>query len=205
MNPTKTKQKKRELTEHQFLILGMTFPFDREGISGKKMEALIEERNVRQWTNIGFSSIYYILEQLEKKKLLVSRADRADLFRRGAPYKLYFITDKGKDVLRDSIREYLSERLEYKEFMTVLAVSSALSYEEMVSSLIAYRSILISWLEDHLRPRYNEVLSEFSENLPIHIWGIFNHSITLLESNITFLKHLIEKYQRSSIKNQIES
>jgi DNA-binding PadR family transcriptional regulator len=205
MNPTKTKQKKRELTENQFLILGMTFPFEDEGISGKKMEALIEERNVRQWTNIGFSSIYYILEQLEKRNLLVSRSDKGDLFRRGAPYKSYFITDKGKDVLRNSIKEYLSERLEYKEFMLVLAVSSALSHEEMVTCLIEYRAILKSWLKDHLRPRYNEVFSEFSENLPIHIWGIFNHSITLLESNIKILNQLIEKYQQSIIKKQTES
>jgi len=75
----------------------------------------------------------------------------------------------------------------------------------MVTCLIEYRAILKSWLKDHLRPRYNEVFSEFSENLPIHIWGIFNHSITLLESNIKILNQLIEKYQQSIIKKQTES
>ncbi|MFX0152245.1 MAG: PadR family transcriptional regulator [Candidatus Hodarchaeota archaeon] len=200
MNPTKKEQKKKELTENELLILGMTFPFEEKGITGKDMEILIEERDVRRWTNIGFSSIYYILDQLERKKLLVSRSDKMGHAKRGAPAKPYFITDKGKEVLRKSIKEYLSERLEYKEFMIVLAVSQALNHEELVPCLIEYRSILINWLEDQLRPRYKKVKSEYPGELAIHIWGIFNHSITLLEANIKFLGHLIEMYEQSITK-----
>lgn len=37
---------------------------------GYEIEKIIEERKMRNWTSIGFSSIYYSLNKMEKKSLL---------------------------------------------------------------------------------------------------------------------------------------
>ena len=41
---------------------------------GYTIEKIIEERGMRHWTDIGFSSIYYVLKRLESRNLIVSSA-----------------------------------------------------------------------------------------------------------------------------------
>ena len=40
---------------------------------GYKIEQTIETRGMREWTEIGFSSIYYLLKKLEKAGLMESQ------------------------------------------------------------------------------------------------------------------------------------
>lgn len=56
---------KTSLTEE--LILGLLAEQPRHGY---QIEKLIEDREMRRWTEVGFSSIYYVLDKLEKKSLL---------------------------------------------------------------------------------------------------------------------------------------
>jgi DNA-binding PadR family transcriptional regulator len=37
---------------------------------GYEIERVIEERGMREWTEIGFSSIYYLLKKLEREGLI---------------------------------------------------------------------------------------------------------------------------------------
>ena len=40
-----------------------------------EIEHVIEERGMRDWTEIGFSSIYYLLKKLEKEGLIAGRLE----------------------------------------------------------------------------------------------------------------------------------
>ena len=55
---------KTSLTEE--LILGI---LAEQPHHGYQIEKLIVDRGMRKWTDVGFSSIYYVLEKLEKNEL----------------------------------------------------------------------------------------------------------------------------------------
>lgn len=56
-----------ELTPSELVVLGLIIERPRHGYD---LEQVIERRGIRQWTEIGFSSIYYLLAKLEKRGLV---------------------------------------------------------------------------------------------------------------------------------------
>src|SRR3546814_11724527 len=56
-----------ELTPSELTVLGLIVEQPRHGYD---LEQVIEERGIRRWTDIGFSSIYYVLAKLEKRGLV---------------------------------------------------------------------------------------------------------------------------------------
>ena len=56
-----------DLTPSELTVLGLIVERPRHGYD---LEQVIERRGIRQWTDIGFSSIYYLLSKLEKQGLI---------------------------------------------------------------------------------------------------------------------------------------
>ncbi|ASO22068.1 DNA-binding PadR family transcriptional regulator [Actinoalloteichus hoggarensis] len=56
-----------ELTASELTVLGLIIERPQHGYD---LERVIEQRGIRQWTDIGFSSIYYLLAKLERRGLL---------------------------------------------------------------------------------------------------------------------------------------
>jgi DNA-binding PadR family transcriptional regulator len=56
-----------ELSPAELTVLGLVIERPRHGYD---LEQVIERRGVRQWTDIGFSSIYYLLTKLHKRGLV---------------------------------------------------------------------------------------------------------------------------------------
>ncbi|MEU8821459.1 PadR family transcriptional regulator [Actinoplanes sp. NPDC048796] len=56
-----------DLTPAELTVLGLIIERPQHGYD---LERVIEQRGIRQWTDIGFSSIYYLLGKLEKRGLL---------------------------------------------------------------------------------------------------------------------------------------
>ena len=54
---------RKNLTDAEMLVLGLVAEMPRHGY---QLDQVIEERGMRKWTQIGFSSIYYVLEQARK-------------------------------------------------------------------------------------------------------------------------------------------
>ena len=88
--------------------------FDQTGISGTILNRQIEQRNVKQWTRLSFSSVYYVLNQLVKKGFIETRnsnqAENTSLSV-GAPQKLFLVTEKGKKVRPCGIRQVAGKSL----------------------------------------------------------------------------------------------
>ena len=61
--------KDKTLTESELLLLGLVAEMPRHGY---EIEQIIDQRGMREWTRIGFSSIYFLLGKLEKKSLIKS-------------------------------------------------------------------------------------------------------------------------------------
>jgi DNA-binding PadR family transcriptional regulator len=83
-------------------ILGLLY---EEPQYGYQLEKTIEGWGMRNWTTIGFSSIYYVLKKLEKKELVSSKLEKVE----GKPSrKVFTITDLGRNTMEEKIRDLLS-------------------------------------------------------------------------------------------------
>ena len=83
-------------------ILGLLCELPRYGY---EIEKTIEERNMRNWTEIGFSSIYYVLKKLEEKELIRSKVEVVE---NKPPRKVYTVTDEGYSVMKKNVKQLLS-------------------------------------------------------------------------------------------------
>lgn len=91
-----------DLSKKELAILGLLNESPKHGY---ELEQVIQERQMRHWTEIGFSSIYHILKCLEKKGLLKKEEMQSK--------KVYSITKKGRDELKKGVESlfYLHEAL----------------------------------------------------------------------------------------------
>ena len=92
-----------KLTQGEVAILSLLSEGETHGYA---LNEAIENRGFRNRAGIGFSSIYAILNRLEKKKLITSRLNPSE---KGPAKKLYKLTRKGKTILLKSIKRYISE------------------------------------------------------------------------------------------------
>jgi len=93
-----------------------------------EIESLIDDRQLRQWVKIGGTTIYQVLDRLNKKGLLkYSLEKEGNMPQR----KRYYITSKGEKLFLDSTREIL-QNLEpyYFDFSIGLACRKFLEKEQ---------------------------------------------------------------------------
>ena len=72
---------------------------------GYQLENDIEARGMREWTEIGFSSIYYLLNKSEARGWVVSTLGESS---KGPVRKLYALTEGGWGQLRQEVARLLS-------------------------------------------------------------------------------------------------
>lgn len=85
----------KPLTDAELLLLGLVAEMPRHGY---ELDQVIEQRGMRQWTQIGFSSIYFVLGRLQKLGLVT--AQKPARGRAGAKArKVYSLTPAGRRAL----------------------------------------------------------------------------------------------------------
>lgn len=123
-----------KLTLSEQLVLGIVAERSRHGFD---IEKLIEERGMRKWTDIGFSSIYYVLDKLKTKGLAISSEAK------GKAKKQYTVTPQGMALLKEGAVALIAERKPANtHFMTGLAVSHLLEQTELAEALLKRREQL---------------------------------------------------------------
>ncbi|MBN1315338.1 MAG: helix-turn-helix transcriptional regulator, partial [Anaerolineales bacterium] len=60
------------MTNAELAILSL---IAEQPLHGYEIEQIIKKRGMRNWTEIGFSSIYYLLRKLEREGLISSRLE----------------------------------------------------------------------------------------------------------------------------------
>ena len=81
----------RNLTDAELLVLGLVAEMPSHGY---QLEQVIEERGMREWTQIGFSSIYFVLGKLKKMRLVTAKRPAG-----AKAKKIYAVTDNGRGAL----------------------------------------------------------------------------------------------------------
>ncbi len=168
-----------KLSLSEQLILGILSEQARHGYD---IEKVITNRGMRRWTDIGFSSIYYILEQLEKKGLATSSDSN------GKEKKQYSVTDTGISVLKNETNKLISERKPANtHFMTGLATSHLIEAGELAKSL-KQRSVELSSDLTALKTKQSTV-----ENMPQSARRLLELGETLLEAELRWINKELER------------
>ena len=122
------------MTNAELAVLSLIAEEPRHGYD---IEKIIEERGMRDWTEIGFSSIYYLLNKLEGEELIESHLSQPG--GKGPARKVYRITDAGRQTHREAVRAALSTpKMRSSSFLLGLSNLPMLPRDEVLSALRTY-------------------------------------------------------------------
>jgi DNA-binding PadR family transcriptional regulator len=133
----------KKLTHAELAILGI---IGSKPCYGYEIDKLIEKRKIREWVDIGFSSIYALLKKLEQQELIES-----ELIQEGntPPRKIYHITDYGKEQLTFFTKSRLSDFFDFRSaFDVALGNIQHLPKMEVVLALREYERKLDEDIEN---------------------------------------------------------
>lgn len=174
------------MTDAELAILSIV----AEGpVHGYDIQTIITQRGLRAWTNIGVSSMYYVLEKLERQGLVESHGTRQT---EGASRRQYRITPAGYGVLQTAVADLISTPREYANgFELGLANLHVLRPSQIRTSFVAYRQELVSRLAQ-ARDRW---LHLKESSAPFNVDAMMEHHVAMLEAELAWIKAFIEEWE----------
>ena len=180
------------MTNAELAILSLVAEQPRHGY---EIEQVIKERGMREWTEIGFSSIYYLLKKLEKAGLVESQTMQVG---QGPARKVYQITADGSQAFHAGVIDALSvPRRCYPPINLGLAGLPAVSLDQALAALRGYR--------DDLAGRLAQVRERWAGQrpLPYFVEAMFDYSTTLIEAELAWVEGFIEQLEEQSDENRL--
>ncbi|MHC1781415.1 MAG: helix-turn-helix transcriptional regulator [Anaerolineaceae bacterium] len=175
-----------EITNSELSLIGLV----AEGLGyGYQIEGALEARGMREWTEIGFSSIYYSLNRLEAAGWL--RSERTEGGARPGR-RVYELTPAGREIYRSEVLERLSnDRPHSSDFDLALANLPALEPDG--------RPLLIEALGKRRR-RLEEKIAEVEAkwqaagrgHIPFFVDAVFDHGLAQMHAELAWLDRFIK-------------
>lgn len=179
------------MTNAELTILTLVAEQPRHGY---QIERVIEERGMREWTEIGFSSIYYLTKKLQRDGLIEARTELAA--GRGPARKVYYITPAGRDALRGAISGALSvPQPRHTSFSLAVGNLPAIPPAEAVSALQTYRDALADRLA-HVMGRW-----EVQQPMPYFVDALFDYSVTMIQAEMAWVEKFIRQVEEQHEQN----
>ena len=151
---------------------------------GYEIEQVIEERGMREWTEVGFSSIYYVLKKLERRGLVEGRVEPAT---RGPARHAYALTPAGEEAVRASALDALSRPRPFRSPLLLgLANLPGLPPDEAVAALAQYHAARAAHLQQ-VRARRGE------RPLPPLVDALFDYSTALIEAELAWAERTLAR------------
>ncbi|SHF91370.1 GyrI-like domain-containing protein [Streptoalloteichus hindustanus] len=160
------------LTDGELTVLGLLVEQPRHGYD---LEKVIEERGVRAWTALGFSSIYYVLDKLAGRGLIEATSAPSS----GKSRVTFRATASGRELCAAATREALTALTPVRaRVLIAMANSPGLPDADVVTGLT--RRL------DALRQQLAEVRATRSrqEPLPTAASAIFDYSEAMLRADV---------------------
>jgi len=153
---------------------------------GYQLENDIESRGMREWTEIGFSSIYYLLNKSEERGWIQSTLGESS---KGPVRKLYALAQTGWALLRTDVRQRLSNPTPNSgEFDLALAFMSILPPEQVTEALVEYQQSLEAGLA-----RVNGQWEKSGKgHLPENVNVLFSHSLRRIQCELDWVKDILQ-------------
>ncbi len=178
------------MTNAELAILSLVVEGPRHGY---EIEQVIEARGMREWTEVGFSSIYYVLKKLESAGLVHGNLEQQA--GRGPARKVYGVTEAGRAAWHEATVEVLSiPQRRNMPFQLGLANLPGLTVGESVTAVGQYRDKLAQQ-RDHVRARYQQE----GEAAALHVKAMFDLSLTLIEAELGWIEGFIVELSEDQV------
>ena len=176
---------KISLNHAEFIVLGLIAENSSHAYNINKR---IEDRGMRNWTNIGRSSIYRVIKSLEEKNLTNKWTEEVD----NRILKIYNITEKGSRVLKEKVFNVMKEFLgkNDEDFYVAFSMLPLLTKEQLIDAF----SYSIETMKKHKNDL--EQMLQSNPNYPINVSGLFIHPIKILETDIKFMEWVLEEVKK---------
>jgi len=172
------------MTNAELAILSLIAERPRHGYA---IEQVIEERGMREWTEIGFSSIYYLLRKLERAGLIAGQLEEAE---RGPAHKVYHLTPAGVEARHAGVLDALSVPCRcYPPLQLGLAGLPGIPPAEALAALRKYHDALVARLE-HVQAR-----RESQCPLPYFVDAMFDHSVTMIRAEMEWITQFMSQLE----------
>lgn len=179
----KQAEEQKQLTDAELLVLGLVAEMPRHGY---ELEQEIERRRMREWAQIGFSSLYFVLGKLQSRGLLKARKPVSSKAK-----KTFAITAKGKQTLTaqalGALRTY---KPAYPSVLLGMAHWELLLHDEAVDALAARRRAV-----DGALTRLRQLQVE-QQPLPDCVEALFDFSIGQLQSEASWTARTLDYMKR---------
>ena len=145
---------------------------------------------MRDWTEIGFSSIYAGLAKLRKKGWVTAQVQSAE--GKGPDRKVFTITDAGRSELTQAALNALrSPTRAYRNLELGLANLPGLPLEAAIEMLEGYRR--------DLSEKYRQVKLRAGDTAgsPDHVQILFDLSLSAMQAELDWLERTLHRLQRN--------
>ncbi|MGC1121906.1 MAG: PadR family transcriptional regulator [Candidatus Methanofastidiosia archaeon] len=175
------------ITGHEAVILGLLCEGSQYGY---ELEKTMEERGMRVWTEIGFSSIYYLLKKLEAKNLITSTVKDVE----GKPSRrVYQVTEQGRTMMRQKVKSVLSEsKKEISPFDLGIAYSNLLPPEQVLECLDSY----LESLEKRKLFLENSIHEKREGKADYTVIALFSRPLTCIEAEEKWVQEFKEEMEK---------
>jgi DNA-binding PadR family transcriptional regulator len=162
---------------------------------GYELEQVIEERGMRNWTEVAFSSIYFLLNDLVKKELAKSSLQPAA--GRGPAKKVFNATPKGHLALHEGIFQSIAvaehDNQRFLLGLSCLPLLTDAEVEDAFNQRIAFLNGKVAEFSTH--PAMTQ------PNFPLHVRAMFEYSLTLIQSELNWSQDFLKSYLKGKAKN----
>ena len=173
------------LSHKQFVVLGLIAETPSHAYS---IDQRIDKRGMRNWTAIGKSSIYRIIQELENTELIEFYEEEVDYRRR----KVYSITDYGARMLKEKVYNVIKGFIgkNDEDFYVAFSMLPLLTKKQLLEAF--------SYSMETMKKHKTELEEMLANNLksPINVSGLFIHPIKILETDISFLEWVLNEIKK---------
>ncbi len=180
-----------KLKHKPFVILGLLAE-SPQGDHPYNIYKKIEERGMKNWTNIGLSlslsTIYRTLNRLETENLVESYTEEVD----GRERKVFSLKDLGWKILYNKVFTVLNEYhgTNDKNFYVAYSMFPYLKKQDRVEVF----SNSLSIIKKHKKDLEDMLIN--NETFPMNVVGLFKHPMMILQTDIEFLEWVLDKIEK---------
>lgn len=169
----------KALTDAELLVLGLVAEMPRHGY---ELEQVIEHRGMREWTQIGFSSIYFVLTKLERRGLVTAEEAAGPKAR-----KVFRLAEAGRTTLvEQSIAALRSVHPSYGSVLLGMAHWPLLEREEALDALAA-RAVAVEAERRRLAG-----IQVAQQPLPDYVEALFDYAIGQLRAEEAWVTQTLD-------------
>ena len=169
----------RVCTDAELLLLGLIAEMPRHGY---QLEQEIERRSMREWTRIGFSSIYFVLGELKRARLVSAKKAAGAKAR-----KTFTLTVAGRRTLvAQTLAALRTYRPTYSSILLGMIHWPALEREEALDALEARGRAVNAELA-----RLGAIQVD-QQPLPDYVEALFDFTIGQLKAEAEWIGHTLD-------------